>query len=161
MFASGHGFWIKTLSSREMTMLKLAFVTSSILALAAPAFGQDSAQIQVLNDRFSEAFNRGDSAAVANMYADDAVVLPAGSPLLRGREAIQSYWKKGAEQLEGMRLTTVDVEPLGDRAAREIGTFVLKTKAQPPQELVGKYVVVWRKEGNDWKLATDIWNANK
>ena len=95
------------------------------------------------------------------MYTDDAVVLPAGSPLVRGRDAIQSFWKKGAEQLEGMRLTTVDVEPLGDRAAREIGTFVLKTKGQSPQEIVGKYVVVWQKEGNDWKLATDIWNANK
>jgi ketosteroid isomerase-like protein len=39
--------------------------------------------------------------------------------------------------------------------------FVLKTKGQSPQEIVGKYVVVWQKEGNDWKLATDIWNANK
>jgi hypothetical protein len=45
---------------------------------------------------------------------------------------------------------------LGDRAAREIGTFVPKTKGQSPQEIVGKYVVVWQKEGNDWKLATDI-----
>jgi uncharacterized protein (TIGR02246 family) len=143
-----------------MAMLRLAFVTS-IFILSASAFGQDSRQIQALNDRFSEAFNRGDSPTVAAMYTDDAVVLPAGSPLVRGRDAIQSFWKKGAEQLEGMRLTTLDVEPLGDRAAREIGTFVLKTKGQSPQEIVGKYVVVWQKEGNDWKLATDIWNANK
>jgi ketosteroid isomerase-like protein len=50
---------------------------------------------------------------------------------------------------------------LGPGAAREIGTFSFKTKAQPPQEVVGKYAVVWRKIGGRWLLATDIWNMNK
>jgi ketosteroid isomerase-like protein len=59
------------------------------------------------------------------------------------------------------KLTTLDVLPLGRSAAREIGTLTLKTKSQPPQEVVGKYVVVWRKIGRDWKLATDIWNTDK
>jgi hypothetical protein len=27
--------------------------------------------------------------------------------------------------------------------------------------VTGKYVVVWEKVGNDWKLATDIWNDGK
>src|SRR5712692_6631465 len=37
-------------------------------------------------------------------------------------------------------------------AAREIGTFSLKTKGPTPQEVTGKYVVVWEKVGSDWKL---------
>jgi ketosteroid isomerase-like protein len=41
-------------------------------------------------------------------------------------------------------------------AAREIGTFSLKTKGPTPQEVTGKYVVVWEKVGKDWKLAADI-----
>jgi ketosteroid isomerase-like protein len=45
-------------------------------------------------------------------------------------------------------------------AAREIGTFSLKTKG-PKQEVTGKYVVVWEKVGTDWQLATDIWNDGK
>jgi hypothetical protein len=53
------------------------------------------------------------------------------------------------------------VLPLGPEAAREIGTVTLQTKSQPSQEIVGKYAVVWRKVGGDWKLATDIWNSNK
>jgi ketosteroid isomerase-like protein len=55
----------------------------------------------------------------------------------------------------------VDVQPLGTNAAQEIGSFTLATKAQPPQTIAGKYVVIWRKAGGDWKLATDIWNMNK
>jgi ketosteroid isomerase-like protein len=59
------------------------------------------------------------------------------------------------------KLTTLDVLPLGPDAAREIDTVTLKAKGQPPQEIVGKYAVVWRKIGGEWKLATDIWNTNK
>ena len=50
---------------------------------------------------------------------------------------------------------------LGPSAVREVGTFSLKTKGPTPQEVAGKYVVVWEKVGNDWKLATDIWNDGK
>ena len=46
-------------------------------------------------------------------------------------------------------------------AAREIGTFSLKTKGSTPQEVTGKYLVVWEKIGSDWKLAADIWNDGK
>ena len=59
------------------------------------------------------------------------------------------------------KLTTLDVMPLGPDAAREIGTVTLKTKGQPPQEVIGKYAVVWRKIDGQWKLVTDIWNTNK
>ncbi|MBV9138828.1 MAG: DUF4440 domain-containing protein, partial [Hyphomicrobiales bacterium] len=37
----------------------------------------------------------------------------------------------------------------------------LKTKGQSPQQVDGKYVVIWQKEGSNWKLSTDIWNSNK
>jgi ketosteroid isomerase-like protein len=53
------------------------------------------------------------------------------------------------------------VLPLGRGAAREIGAATLETKAQPPQQVAGKYVVVWRRIGGKWRLATDIWNMNK
>ena len=33
------------------------------------------------------------------------------------------------------------MKPLGGDAAREIGTFTLKTKGDKPQEVAGKYVV--------------------
>jgi ketosteroid isomerase-like protein len=59
------------------------------------------------------------------------------------------------------KLTIVDVKSLGQSAAREIGTFSLKTKGSTPEEVTGKYVVIWEKVGTEWKLATDIWNDGK
>ncbi len=132
-----------------------------LFAASASAFAQDKETIQKLNDRFTAAFNRGDVAAVAAMYAEDAYLLPAGADMVQGRQAIETFWRQAAQQLGDAKLMTRDVQPLGGRAAREIGTFSFKTKAQPPEEMVGKYVVVWRKAGGQWRLATDIWNLNK
>jgi len=66
-----------------------------------------------------------------------------------------------AEQVSDPKITTLDVKSLGPSAAREIGTFSLKTKGASPRELSSKYLVVWEKIGSDWKLAADIWNDGK
>lgn len=131
------------------------------LAFAASASAQTAATIQKLNDKWTDAFNKGDAAAVAAMYAEDAYVLPPGHDVVKGRGAIEAFWKQAAQQVGDAKLVTVDVLPLGPRAAREIGTVTLQTKAHPPQPVVGKYAVVWRKIGGRWLLATDIWNMNK
>jgi ketosteroid isomerase-like protein len=52
-------------------------------------------------------------------------------------------------------------DPADRVAGGATGTFSLKTKGPAPQEVTGKYVVVWEKIGNDWKLAADIWNDGK
>jgi ketosteroid isomerase-like protein len=81
--------------------------------------------------------------------------------MIKGRAAIEAFWRQAVQQFGEARLTTLDVLPLGPSAAREIGTVSLRTKSQPTEEIVGKYAVVWRKLGGHWKLATDIWNTNK
>ena len=131
------------------------------LSVGSPALAQNKATIEKLNDVWTAAFNKGDAPAVAALYTEDAYVLPPGSAMVKGRAAIEAFWRQAAQQMSDAKLTTVDVLPLGRSAAREIGTVTLKTKSQPPQEVVGKYVVVWRKIGRDWKLATDIWNTDK
>ena len=143
-------------------MMRIAMFAGCISILAAvPALAQSKAMIQGLDDKWTEAFNRGDAAAVAAMYTEDAYALPAGHDMVKGRAAIEAFWKETMQQLGDAKLVVVDVVPLGPRAAREIGTFSFQTKAQSPQPVVGKYVVVWRKLGNNWLLATDIWNMNK
>ncbi|MBJ6128357.1 YybH family protein [Microvirga splendida] len=135
--------------------------TATCLCLPVSAMAQDKATIQSLNDQFARAFNTGDIPAVAAHYTEDATVLPPGAEMVMGRDAILAFWKSAAEQIGDIKLTAVDVKPLGSNAAREIGTFSLRTKGSQSQEIAGKYVVVWEKVGADWKLATDIWNTIK
>ena len=141
-----------------MRLVMLAMV--GMLA-ATPAVAQDKVTIEKLNDAFVSAFKKGDFAAVAALYTEDAMVLPPGSTLIKGRSGIQSFWTQAGQGIADIKLTTVDVKPLGPEAAREIGLFTLTTKGQQTQQVAGKYVVVWQKVGRDWKLATDIWNTDK
>jgi uncharacterized protein (TIGR02246 family) len=142
-------------------MRRILWLVGCLTLAVTPAFAQDKATIQKLNDAWTAAFNKADAAAVAAFYAEDAFLLPPGADMIKGRAAIEAFWRQAVQQLGEARLTTLDVVPLGPGAAREIGTVSLKTKSQPTQEIVGKYAVVWRKIGDHWKLATDIWNANK
>jgi uncharacterized protein (TIGR02246 family) len=142
-------------------MRNFAVVAGCLILGAAPAAAQDKATIEKLNDAWTAAFNKGDAAAAAAMYTEDAYLLPPGAEIVKGRTAIEAFWRQAAQQMGDAKLTTLDVLPIGRAAACEIGIVTLKTKSQPPQEIVGKYAVVWRKVGGKWKLATDIWNTNK
>ena len=140
---------------RRFTPLVLCFGL-----LTTPALAQTTAQIQKLNDQWMAAFNKGVAAAVAAMYTIDDYVLPDGREMVKGRPAIEALWKQQMAGATVEKITTLDVKPLGGNAAREIGTATMKTKDQPPQDVVIKYAVVWQKEGGQWKLLQDIWNMN-
>jgi uncharacterized protein (TIGR02246 family) len=141
--------------------MRRAALSTAFCLLAGAAFAQDRATIDKLNDAFVGALGQGDLASVAKMYTDDAYLLPPGADLVRGRKDIQAFWTAAMDQISDLKLTALDVRPLGSDAAREVGTFTAKTKGQSPQEIAGKYVVVWQKVDGDWKLAADIWNMNK
>ena len=141
-------------------MRTIALAIAFVVGLIAPASAQ-KAEIEAVNAKWTEFFNKGDFVGIASLYTTDATVFPPGSAMVQGGAAIGAMWKSMAEQVSDPKLTTLDVKPLGPSAAREIGTFSLKTKGPTPQEVSGKYVVVWEKVGNDWKLATDIWNDGK
>jgi uncharacterized protein (TIGR02246 family) len=142
-------------------MWRILMIVAGLGLGAAPAVAQNKAMIEKLNDAWTAAFNKGEAATVAALYTEDAYVLPPGSAIVKGRAAIEAFWREAAQQMTDAKLTTIDVLPLGRSAAREIGTVTLKTKSQPPQEIAVKYVVVWRKVGREWKLAADIWNTDK
>jgi uncharacterized protein (TIGR02246 family) len=141
-------------------MHRLVLLIAILIAATSSAAAQ-RADIEAVNAKWLELFNRNDFAGVAALYAEDATALPPDSGMVKGRAAIEMMWKSIAEQTSELKLETVDVKPLGPSAAREIGTFSLRTKGPGSQEIAGKYVVVWEKIGNDWKLAVDIWNEGK
>jgi uncharacterized protein (TIGR02246 family) len=141
-------------------MRHIALAVVILAGLAVPAAAQ-KAEIEAANAKWVAFFNKGDFEGVASLYTADATAFPPGSAMVKGRAAIGAMWKGMAEQVTDPKVTTIDVKRLGPAAAREIGTFSLKTKSSPPKEVTGKYVVVWEKVGKDWKFASDIWNEGK
>ena len=141
-------------------MVKIALVVALSAMLIVPAAAQ-KANIEAANAKWAELFNKGDFDGVASLYTKDAVAFPPGAAMVKGQAGIGAMWKGMAEQMTDPKITTLEVKRLGPAAAREIGTFSLKTKGPTPKEVTGKYVVVWEKVGKDWKLSSDIWNDGK
>jgi uncharacterized protein (TIGR02246 family) len=130
------------------------------LALAAPA-GADPVReaVEAGNRAFAEAFGRGDAPAVAALYTEDALLVPPGSPLVRGRSAIAAFWQGSIDAgTTAVTLETAEVEAAGGLAV-EIGTARLVAKDGAIAE--ARYLVVWKQLGGRWYLHRDIWNTEK
>lgn len=131
-----------------LSMRRIALALVVFAGLAAPAAAQKAA-IDGANAKWVAFFNKGDFDGVASLYTADATAFPPGSGMVKGRAAIGAMWKSMADQMTDPKLTTINVKRLGPAAAREIGTFSLKTKSSPPKEVTGKYVVVWERVRRD------------
>jgi uncharacterized protein (TIGR02246 family) len=142
-------------------MSRIAMLAACFILVVGPAAAQSKATIQKADDKWSEAFNKGDAAALAAMYTEDAYVLPPGAEIIKGRSAIGAFWQQQMQQIGDVKCTALDVKPLGRKAAREIGTCSFRTKGQQPQDGALKYAVVWEKVGGQWELLQDIWNTKK
>jgi len=121
-------------------------------------------RIEETNAEFSAVASRGDAAAIAALYTDDAVVLAPNAEMVRGKQAIKGLFDGMIQQMGAPQLTlrTIQVDEVGDMA-NEIGEYTLKFQAAggEPVTEVGKYVVIWKRQGDDsWKLHIDIWNTN-
>ena len=117
--------------------------------------------IDKTNAHFVSSINRGDVAAAAEGYTDDAIILPPGHEPVRGRSAIADFWAGVAQQLgvTGVELTTTELTPNGS-SAYEVGAYRMTGASGTIGE--GKYVVIWKHDSDGaWKWHVDIWNSNQ
>ena len=111
------------------------------------------------NEKFMETFKRGDAAGLADLYTENGQLLPTGSDFVTGTVAIQAFWQGAMDMgIKTVRLETVEAEKHGDTAI-DIGKYTLSGEAGSVMDR-GKYVVILKQEGGQWKLHRDIWNSS-
>jgi uncharacterized protein (TIGR02246 family) len=143
----------------KLLVVYLVFVSAASLG-EPPKADPARPAIERAGKAFADAFARGDIAAVAAMYAEDAVALPPDGGMLEGRAAIEALWKGFRDTgAKSMKFDVIDVVSSGNLAAE---TGVATLRVQPPgageATVTVKYVVVWKKKGGTWQLYRDIWN---
>ena len=142
--------------------MKIAVVAAFLPLLAQPSAAQTAAgEIEKARQQFEQALNMGDAEMVAQMYTERAVVLPPNADMIEGREAIQNYWRSVIRAgLRNLSARSVRIDEYGEEVARDIGRFTVD--APGPRDrtgpVEGKYVIVWRKSGGEWRHDSDIWN---
>ncbi len=143
------------------TAWTLALALLLIVGCAAPQ--QDNTEearagIEATNAQFMDAVSQGDAAGVAACYTEDAQFLPPNSEIVGGREAIYEFAQVVIDAGLKVRLETTEVEGHGD-TAHEVGTYILMGENEETID-EGKYIVIWKKVGDEWKLHRDIFNSN-
>ncbi len=115
-------------------------------------------------DKYLRAVLVGDASAVAGMFREDATLMPSDCPLLRGRLAIQQYyseWFKSPEKITAFTFTHLESPILGDTAF-DVGTYnqTLSITGVGPVNIAGKYSVILKRSGGEWKIAYLIFNTD-
>lgn len=115
--------------------------------------------IEANNRKFGEFIRKGDAKALASLYTRDASLLPTGSAVIKGNEAVQEFWAGAITglKLKDADLKTVEVVGEGD-SVTEMGEYHLKMEQGEDR---GKYVVMWKSTPEGWKLHWDIWNTSQ
>jgi ketosteroid isomerase-like protein len=103
--------------------------------------------------------SRGDGAAVAALYTSDGRLLPVQNDFVTGKEAIKVFWQAAFDAgIKGASLETVEFESHGN-SAHEVGKYKL-LDADGKVLDHGKFIVIWKKDGETWKLHRDIWTTS-
>jgi uncharacterized protein (TIGR02246 family) len=142
-------------------MRKLAVavtVAAALVITAVQGQGKTDPALNKLSAEWAAAFNAKDAAKVASLYADDAVVMPPNLPMVKGRANIEAHFKGEIQQgVTNLQLKPMESAISGSQAF-EAGT---STATMPGgQTDQGKYLVVLKRVGNDWKIAYDVYNSD-
>ena len=106
-------------------------------------------EIRVVRESYAEAYNRKDAAAVASVYADDAVVVFPDGSMLSGSEAIANQMKAEAPNWPHLVIKSDTVRVYGNTAV-DIGTATMHPKEGA--EEVSRYMVMTRRGMHGWKV---------
>jgi len=115
-------------------------------------------------DKYLNAVLAGDASSVAAMFREDAVLMPAECPLLRGRSAIEQYyrdWFSSPAKVTAFTFTHLESPVLGDTAF-DVGTYRQSLVLGPARtvNLSGKYTVILKRTGGEWMIAYLIFNED-
>lgn len=139
-------------------ILFLFFISSTLFA---QNIDSELATIRANISAFSRALMDGDTIAVINAYTHDGKILPQGTDILSG-ESLKAYWCKGIRNGQTYyyhKITPIEIKVLGEYAY-DYGYYEGESGYDNKRsKWKGKYVIVWRKVENNWKIYLDIWNG--
>jgi uncharacterized protein (TIGR02246 family) len=119
----------------------------ALVALPLAASPAVQAKVDAANDAFAAAMVRGDAAAVAAIYTEDAHLFFFKGTTLKGRAAIQEYLAgmfKGMKVLS-MKIVSEEIHPLGDTILDE-GHYEMTSETDGKVETEkARYLQVFKK----------------
>lgn len=126
---------------------------------AALRAGVDSAA-----DRLLVALRTNNSDSLVALLSDEIVIMPPGEPVLKGKDAVRTWFNQFLSQMKTTKLDITSREVLIDgEFATEIAGFVWTLQPVSGTTIVdsGSYIQVWRHMPDGrWLFHREIWNSS-
>ena len=118
--------------------------------------------VEQFTRRFEALFDAGDAAGMAACYAEDARLLAEHADLVRGRDAIERFWREAisrARAASAVRTISLDEVVSSGDLGYALGTVAVRIPSGPV--LITKYATVWQRDPDGrWRLAVDSSSPN-
>jgi uncharacterized protein (TIGR02246 family) len=126
-----------------------------------PDIQAEGEKIMELSREWSRAASSGNVEKTVSYWAEDAILMSAGQPQLKGKKAIRQMVEE-SYKIPGFRISwepqTVEVSANGDMAylIEKAQVSFIDSKGKPITQN-NKAVSIWRKQGDgSWKNVVDI-----
>ncbi len=133
---------------------------------AAQSANDADAGIKTLNQSYEKAVKAADVSAMANLWADDGVMLPPGEPAVVGSRQIRAWLSRNQPENSQAQISNVsanwrDITVAGDYAFQWAPTFVNIRSADNTAgvHMSGTALQVLKKQPDgSWKLYRSSWS---
>ena len=132
------------------------FLTGCV-APPSQSITDDRRAVEATVNRYVEATNSGDAEALAQLYEDDAVLLPPDHQPVEGRAAIGEFWRQGTD--EGLKVTTLRLDVDGG-IGYLVAQYTLPETDEEPADSGKTVMCLKRQRDGSWKVTADIWNSS-
>jgi ketosteroid isomerase-like protein len=144
----------------------IALAVAGALVLAGCAKKVDTAAVADSMKRdlgdWATAYNTGDAAKIAAMYATDGILMPPNAPAATGADAIRQFITDDSARAKSAGLTLA-IEPTSSGVSGDLawqsGTYSVKDASGNAVD-VGKFVDLRRNVDGKWMITRDIWNSD-
>lgn len=115
--------------------------------------------ISIVQQQWQRYFQQANALRLATLYIETGQIMPAYSPAINSRPAIQAFWQGCFD----MGIYAMPREPtkldwlVG--TVNEIGVYRFLDRSHRVID-VGKYVIIWKADQGRWKIQYDIWTSN-
>jgi ketosteroid isomerase-like protein len=146
----------------KMRGKELLLASLVVAAAVSPALAEDiSKTFADLSKKFEVAVNGHNAKEWASLFGKDAMLVPAGTPIVQGQDNIEK-WAEGATKIWNKLSITGGPSTVNGSVAWQVGTWKgnVNTPDGKTMDLSGNFLVVVQKEGSEWKIIAHTWNIN-
>lgn len=134
--------------------LAIALFPGEICAQETVANNDVQNRIEEVYRGFTDHLKNGNAEGVAAFYTEDAKFYPPNGGVATGRQEISGVFNNLIQQGIHVVLESKELEVFGN-VAYEYGTATIQNE-QGDELGQNEYVVLWKKDGVDWKIYRDF-----